>query len=285
MRGLPDFQATPGDPPVLPPFEGSGPWSVLPESLAIATAADGRPELSLELVRGVDPESPPAPYAMLELELTAASRLDDALAAVRTTDPAATIARAAFDGGSLQLRAVEPGAPADLAEPAQLVWHGLEDARWVLRLSEASGALLRRALLDATLAVVAQARLAVLGISPRLPLVAAPDVARLRAALAELGATDGTFERDAALSFMRGDAPGLPFEFTGDPAAVDREALAQALTDAALPLVATEDHAVPGLWRLDERAEAAPPAALRLSEPRVTRRPVLLELDPLTAAR
>src|SRR5687767_1986259 len=94
IEGMPDFaQPLVEDGlTVLYPFQ-NGACTVYPEGLEMATALDGTPQFSLELVRGVQQ------YGVLAFALTARFRTAEALTAIRKQRRSASLQSAQFAGG------------------------------------------------------------------------------------------------------------------------------------------------------------------------------------------
>jgi len=293
LKGLPDFQdwLVPGDPVVLGPFAGEGFHTVLPDGLALAERADGRPDLLLDLVRGQDAMLGSAAHGMLELRLAGSYRLEDALAAARARTETATVRRAAFSDGVLWLRAMDPGSDiaVELTSAASLAGTGLEAARWVIELTAEGASLVKRALVEKVLSVEARAQLELEGIAPRVETKVRFEPRALREALAAMAVAGGLVGRDGLLAELRAKPDALPFEFLPELGADMREALVQALVDLVVAEVAeiapADDHGEPQLAPLAVEQLVDGRVERDLRKPFVTRRPLVLDLDPLTAVR
>jgi hypothetical protein len=293
LKGLPDFQdwLAPSDPVVLGPFAGEGFHTVLPDGLALAERADGRPDLVLDLVRGQDAMVGPAAHGMLELRLAGSYRLEDALAAARARSETATVRRAAFSDGVLWLKPLDPGSDVavELISAASLAGTGLEAARWVIELSAEGASLVKRALLEKVLTVQARAQLELEGIAPRVETKVRFDPRALREALAAMAGASGLVGRDGLLAELRAKPGSLPFEFLPELGTDVREALAQALVDLLVAEIAelapADDHGEPQLAPLAVEQLAEGRVERDLRKPFVTRRPLVLDLDPITAVR
>ena len=275
---------------LLGPLAEGGAHYALPDSLEIARDGDRRPELRLELVRGVSPDLPPAPYGVLELSLALGYPLARALELVRGADLEATVTRAPVLDAWLTLRVLgDIDHPDDLMTPAPVRWDGLERAAWVLRLSSGSAALVRDCLEGGAVVLEASAQLEVEGIAPRLPLRARAVPAILAERLRALADAEGRVARAALVEYFSGTSTELPFEFQGPLPDVPRAALGERLADLVRTHLASFSPALDepeGLLALN------PPEALErdqfewdLSRPERTARALTLTFNPLAAAR
>jgi hypothetical protein len=283
----PDFAVRPGGAPdLLAPF-GSGPWTVLPSALRLATGTDGGARLLLELVR-VDPPVPGHEdgYAVLDLHLEADCRLRDALREARTVDPAATVVPAALGRGWLRFEApLDVDVPAELTQPVALGYRGLAEVRWTLRLTPAGGALVREALVEGALVLRAVALFEVAGIAPRLPMRVRAAGADVAAGLAALAGADGNAPRDDVLAALRRDPSTLGFELLADGTPPKPELVAEVLCDVLARGFATLQPGPGGPVLVPAAAASSSDLDRDLREPLATTRPLTLNLDPLAAAR
>lgn len=293
LYGLPDFdQPLQGEGfQIFCPFEG-GEAVLLPDELELACGGDGRPDFALELVRRLGRFGAADTYGLLDMRAASRDRADDALALLRETNPAATLRPASFAGGFVRLRLprLNGELAADLPPPLALAPDGLATARLLLRVSPALAALIKGALAGELLPLTAVAELALLGVSPRLPLSASFDPAALLAALLARADTNRRIARAAVVDYFRQDLAGLPIALSAAPPEGRAEALAQALTDRALErfgmfVAAPGDEAQPTFALAAPETVAAGRVTWDLAEPCQALRPAVLRLSPLAAAR
>jgi hypothetical protein len=293
LNGLPDFdQPLQGEGfQIFFPFEG-GEAVLLPDELELAIAGDGRPDFALELVRRLGRFGAGDTYGLLDMRAAPRDRADDALALLRATSPAATLRLASFAGGymRLQLPRLNGELAADLPPPVALAPDGLAITRLLLRVSPALAALIKGALAGEQLPLTAVAELALLGVSPRLPLSASFDPAALLAALLARADAERRIARAAVVECFRQDPAGLSIELSGAPPEGRAEALAQALADRALARFgalapAPGDEVQPTFALAAPETAAAGRVTWELAEPCQALRVAILRLDPLAAAR
>lgn len=294
-QGLPDFAR-----PIVAeaahifyPYEGVGPFLLTPDRLEVASRPDNTPDFALDIIRGRTPLLPPQPYGVLDFRLQAHYRTEESLGIVREHQSAATIAPTAFRSGFLHLQAGTPTEeiPAELLHPIALAWNGLGNTRSTMRLSLDGAVLLRRALQNATLLLVAVCELELIGVSPRLPLTVSFDPPVFLQALQALANQQGAVGLEALEAFFRQDQAELPLTFHGAAPADD-----QGRQDFAETMV---DHVRQrfGSFVPSPAADMAPYIALNdadlgsgrfvwdLGVPLVAARTVTLQLQPLAAAQ
>lgn len=272
-----------------PPFV-LGPYLLWPERLEVAIRNDGRPDLSLDLVRGTDPSRPPRPYARLDYRLTVGSRFEATLLALRALEPqaGATLALARPRGGFLRITPLAGSTelPVELQAPAALAWDGLDCARVWQRLSLDDGIVVRDALLAGTLLVRADVQLELDGVSPRVAARAVLDPRELLTALHQRADHDGVIEREQVVAHFLTVADRLVTAALGP--LPDPVLLAEILTDRVRVRFGTAVMGAPG------RAAMRLPSPESigggrfewdLSQPFVAPRPAFLSLDPFEAAR
>jgi hypothetical protein len=293
-QGLPDFQRPirAEGCEILYPYEGMGAHTLLPDRLEVAERGDGRPDFSLELVRGENPLLPPAPYGVLDLRLRPRYRIDEALRALRDRHPSRMISRASFSAGFLRLRPLGDATdvPADLLEPVPLSWNGLGVARWILRLSPDGITLLTRSLQSELLALAAAAEVELFGVSPRLPLQVHFDPrSLLEMMLARADAQRRIAWADLVALFRR-DPASLSIGLVGAADGVDRDELAGALADrvrlrfgAFIPSPREDAGPYVRLASADEIGRGR--VEWDLAQPVAVPRVLMLALDPLESAR
>lgn len=287
---IPDFQRPIlGDGyQILYPFRQIGPHTLTPDRLQVASRPDGRPDFSLQFYRGRDPSLPPQPYALLDWRLEPRYPLEAALAQLRERHPAAHLQPATFTSGYLRLYA--QGAvdlPEEMTRPVALAWNGMANARLLMRLSFDAAQFLKEVLQDEALLIVAQAELEMAGVAARLPLRIHFDPARLREALLTLTDGAGRVHRDALVSFFSSDLAALGLELQGE-VGIPGE-LAETLADWVRirfgAFVAAPRPDGRGYLVLDIPETGAGRAEWDLSAALETRRPLVLTLRPLDAAR
>lgn len=291
LQGLPDFQQPlQGEGfAVYYPFEGVGSHFVFPHELAIAPRSDGRPDFALELVRGVNPLLPPAPYGVLELRLEPRYPSQAALELVRARHPRARLGYPLLEAGYLRLSspAEGPDLPDELLEPTALGWGGLSRCRFVRKLSRDGAAVLRRALEGDALALIAWVDVRIDGVSPRVPVTVRLSPRPLLERLAPAG---GRVTWDEVEELFSGEAGSLPLEITGELEEEQRRDFAAALADRLCRRYAVFGASPadrPGASLELPAPSAAPEERLEwnLQEPLRVSRPFLFRLDPLEAAR
>jgi hypothetical protein len=293
LHGLPDF-----DQPIQAdgfelfyPFEG-GDAVLLPDQLQVATSADGSPDFALEMVRRLGRFAATDAYGRLDLRVAPRDRLADALTVVRDVHPGATVRQAMFAGGFIRLELLQlPGeAPVELPSPARLAPNGLVTQRMVLNVMPPLAALIKGALQGELLALTVVAELALLGVSPRLPLTTAFNPAVLLAPLLVLAGAQRRIMRSAVVDFFRQDPAALPLQLSSALPGDATERFAQAMADRVLARFGTF-VAAPGEQVCPTFALPAPEQipdgsfVWDLAEPSQALRPVVLRLDPLTTAR
>jgi hypothetical protein len=265
---------------VLYPFQ-SGPCTVYPDGLDLATSVDGKPLFSLELVRGAQE------YGVLDLTLTARFRADDALAMVRAKRATVSVQHAQFTSGVFRWRPrLESEMPPGFLEPQPLVWNGLGICRFILKLSKDAGLLVRDALADETFILDATVDVEVEGVAPRVPV-------RVRFTSNDLLAQ---FRRGGAPvaydDVVRGllDPTSLPLHVDGVLAPGQNVAFAQAMADRVRArfgrFVAAPSEDLSPHFALPAEGETASGAfEWDLSEPLVVKRGLTLRMHPLALIR
>jgi hypothetical protein len=289
LTGLPDFglPSPPGPVRLLAPY-GSGPFTVLPDRLAVPAGPDGVPELSLALVRGTVPWLPPDPYGLLDLRLAPDYQLAEALELARGLRADAAVVPFTVGDGFLRLlpAAAEVKVPAPLTSPLALAFDGLDRGRLTVTLPEDAAVFAEGLLGGGVVAVRAHAELEYPGVAPRLAASVGFDPAALLPALAALGEA-GVVARDDLLALLATGLAGLPLELQA-AAGIDQGALAATLVDwlrARYAALAPAPAAGPAAFlRLPADAPAGH-VTWDLSEALATWRPLVLDLDPLAGVR
>jgi hypothetical protein len=291
LYGLPDFdQPIQGDGfQLFYPFEG-GDAVLLPDELEVAANADGDPDFALQLVRRLGRFTAADAYGRLDLRVAPRDRTADALARVRDLHPGAIVRQATFAGGFMRLQLLQPPgeAPVELPPPAALAANGLVTHRVMLNVAPPLAALIKGALQGELLALTVVVELALLGVSPRLALTVTFNPAALLAALLPLADEQRRIARSAVVEFFQQDPAALPLQLGGVLPSAAAETFAQTMADRVLSHFGTF-VAAPGE---QVRPTFALPAQVPegsfiwdLAEPSQALRPVVLRLDPLTAAR
>ena len=263
-------------------------------ALRVAGLEDGSglPDLSLELVRGKTPSTPPKPYGVLDLRVAAGEPAPGALEAARGQDPRAFITPALFGNGFVRLQvvagqgALAPALREELAQPVAIASNGLDSTRLIRRLTPEAALLLRGALIDGALTVVAVAELSLRGLAERLPATVTFSPRTLLDALLQRADSQQRIAVSAITDLWAGGAPLLASTGTDG---VERRQLAQALTDwtiaaYAVPAAAPGAEVAPTV-QLKRPATFEPKLTWDLSRGRTTTRMLVLRLDPFEAAR
>lgn len=216
------------------PYEGIGPYHLMPNGLALARQANQQPDFRLELVRGQNPSLPPEPYGRLDFRVVATDATAAALMILRDRDPAAQLVPLTFTGGFLRLRPFlnDQSVPEPLLAPLPLAWNGLEIARFSHRLPAIAIQFLVELLQESELLPLdAIAELEFTGVSPRLPLQVRFDPAELIAALATLADDQRRVSQAAIVQYFINQGDNLPLDLIGSLEADQRQAFAEAMAD------------------------------------------------------
>jgi hypothetical protein len=296
LQGLPDFaQPLHTDRGLIfYPYEGVGPFLVVPNQLTIGDRSDGQPDFALTLVRGQSPIFPPKPYGMLDFTLRSESPIEEALQQVRQHDPQAIVKAVTFSSGFLQFYPAVNGETlsTDLKVPIELAWNGLETSRYHLRMTESTAVMLKGALMGQIVQLIARADLEVLGVAPRLPIRVEFDPTILLDRLVALGNGQRRVTDAAIVDYFRQDLATLPLTLRGTIKSPEEFArtmadwirshygqtsanstLTSTLTDHDLTQIVLALPTMPGVQSWD------------LSQPQITTRTIVLTLDPLESAR
>ena len=295
LQGLPDFQRPiHGSKYALYyPFENAGSFIVASSALEIGTTAAGRPDFTLEFVRGISPTLPPAPYCLLDFRVKATFPAADALADVRDRHPAATIAPPVLSAGFLRLQpAADTGdVPKDLLKPVPLTPNGLGVARFTVRLGPSAGTVIEAALKGDVLGVLAWAELQMTGVAPRVPVTVSFDPSALVGELARLApaADDPVLTRDQIEEFFERDVADLPLRLDGALATEFHRDFVETLADHVRVFygeLAPSPRApvLPVVRLLGDRAGSGS-VSWNLAEPMAAPRAFVASLDPFSAAR
>lgn len=292
LHGIPDFAdlANLHGLRIVLPYERRGTAVVLPDRLQVARKPDGTPAVSLRWVRSSVPSLPPAPYAIFELALEAVYRVDDALSVVRTIQADIGLQPAQPAWGCLRLLPAgeDFGFPAELSEPQPLVWNGLQEARYQVRLEATAGNLVQSMLVDGELPVTALAELEFRGLATRVPTRVSFDPAVLMAALMARADENFQLNRDDLQTALTLDAPAFGFTTEGDE--ISEQDLALALLDRIRARLARSVPSPLGdghhWWQLTSEIENERGRVLwDLDAPLITWWPMALRLDALADAR
>jgi hypothetical protein len=292
-QGTPDFHEpfVAGDVTVLFPFAGGNRYFLLPGGLEVATRNDGQPDFSLELVASAAGGTLSG-YSVLDVKLRAVYRRDEALLALRRSYPDAVLACAGFTAGFLRFvpATSDLALPAELTAPARLDWNDLGATRFVMKLAAETGSLLRDSLKSGALLLGAVAEMELSGLTPRLPLRARFDAARL---LDDLGALAGAGRRvasDDVQAFFSREWATLPLEVRGQATAEQTRQFAAVMTDRVRAsfgrfVPAPSSRIEPHFALLKPEEAAAGVTEWNLAEPARVPRTITLSLHPLEAAQ
>ncbi|MEM7132929.1 MAG: hypothetical protein AAF702_41885 [Chloroflexota bacterium] len=295
LQGLPDFQLPlqVDNLQILYPYEGAGNHILLPEGLEIAKRPNGRPDFTLEFVRGKIPFLPPKPYGLLDFRVRPVYRMEEGLTALRQHHLNAQLASGSvLSSGFLRLGIVAElsDLPEELLNPIPLAWNGLGIARFTRRLSEASATVLKQSLEGGLLTLQAVAEVEMIGVSPRIPVRVHFDPAELLSALWSLGNSQGQVAREAITQYFLRDPQLLPLTIAGEPNVGQQREFAEALTDWVRVRFGTfipspERDGTPHIL-LPSLAEIGRGRfEWDLSRPIQVPRPLLLTLNPFDAAQ
>ena len=281
-EGLPDFQSLLGSGPTqfYAPF-GAGSYAVLPGGARVAVR-QGAPGLSLTLVRRPDQPGPTGNYAVLDVQLTEAVPLDDALALARGISQSATVAPAAIELGFIRLTPSNPSVslPDDMTAPVPLGWSAAGGGRWTQHLDVDTGELIKGALLGGTLLFGARAEFTIRGVAPRVAASAEFAPAALLPALLAGGTTIGVPQLIERLI-----DPALPIVITGsETRGTVAVALADRLAAAFGSFVAAAGASDPPCFGFDGPLPAER-LTWDLSQPTEAVHAFVLQLDPLKGLR
>lgn len=280
LTGLPDFgkPLSAGATQLFEPFE-AGAFRVLPDGAALAHD-QGRPGLTLVLVRRPDQPGAGGQYSVLDLDITNSFDFDSALAVARSRRADATTSAAPIDLGFAQLVAAgaDVALPADMTTPTPLGWSTPDGARWTYRMDVTTGTLIKKALLQGTMLFRVRVDLTVRGIAPRVAAMVDFIPAALFAALLTNGPN---LTRQALIDGLHRDLPSL--RISGD---ARRDQIAEALADR---LAAAFGQFTPASDAGGRTGFAFPPSMSGeriqwdLETPVAVSRPFVLWLDPLAS--
>ena len=279
LAGLPDFgkPLIAGATQLFEPFE-AGAFRVLPNSAALARD-QGRPGLTLVLVKRPDQPGASGQYSVLDLDIANSFDFDSALAVARSRRADATTSAAPIDLGFAQI--VPAGAdvalPADMTTPTPLGWSTPDGARWTHRMDVTTGTLIKKALLQGTMLFKVRVDLTVRGVAPRVAAMVDFVPATLFSALLANGPN---LTRQALIDGLHKDLPSL--HISSD---ARRDQIAEAMADR----LAAFGQFTPGDGSGGLAAFAFPASISGeriqwdLATPAVVSRPFVLWLDPLGA--
>jgi hypothetical protein len=267
-------------------FSPNGPYAVVPTALDLARDASGKPAVSLDLVRSKVAGFPPDSFGTFDMTLRLGFQLDDALAAARTIDVAAVVARAPVTAGTIRL--VPHGelrdVPQDLLQAVIVSWVGAGTARYLVHLSVSAASFLHSMLEKGELTLEARAMLSLLGVAPRFPVTVtiAPD--KLHAALGGMAASYDSLLLLFA-SFASGAPPPNFMSVTGSFGAAAPIDVAQTITDWVVARVGRNVLGNDVMVDISSLASIGTGARLEwdLSVPLATARPLTLSFSPQSA--
>jgi len=289
LRGLPDFyQPIQQDGlQLFYPFE-DGMFVLAPEKLEVAPHDDGRPDFSLEFVRGLQHSG----YGVLDFRMRPSYRMDEGLALLRARQPGSSLGRVVFTGGFLRFQPAgeDVQIPKDLLKPAPLGWNDLGVARFIMKTSFDAATMLKAALESEMLLIMATAEMEMTGVSPRIPVRVRFDPAKLLGMLNTLANKERLIARDDLEAFFRKDRTLLPLEITGEIDEPRREDFAATMADrvrsrfgktAASPV----DTVTAYLALVSPEESGSGSVEWNLAEPVSAQRTLVLNLHPLDEAR
>lgn len=279
LAGLPDFgkPLIAGATQLFEPFE-AGAFRVLPDGAALARD-QGRPGLTLVLVKRPDQPGASGQYSVLDLDITHSFDFDAALAVARSRRADAAAVAAPIDLGFAQLVAAggDVALPADMTAPTPLGWSTPDGARWTHRMDVTTGTLIKEALLQGTLLFKVRVDLTMRGVAPRV----ASRVDFIPAALFAALLTNGpNITRQALIDGLHKDLPSL--HISGD---ARRDQVAEALADR---LAAAFGQFTPGdaggfASFAFSQSKSSERIQWDLATPTAVSRPFVLWLDPLAS--
>jgi len=217
-----------GPAPLFDTF-GGGSFMMLPRGARIAQR-QGKPAVSLSLVRQSDRPGAAGDYALLDVEVDEDLPLDEALALVRDFRGDATIAPASVCLGFARLTPAGSAValPPDALAPVPLGWSAAGGARWTAYLGIDSGELIKGGLMKGTALFGACLELSFAGVAERAAATATFVPATLAEALLKVGG-DRVLEISELMERLCGT--GLPLEFDGG---ISPATVAQAICDRLL---------------------------------------------------
>ena len=288
--GLPDFQtmSSTATATTFAPFQG-GSYAALPQGLALAADANGKPTFTLDLVERVGDFSAAGQYAVLDFSLVGDFALDDALSAARTHDPAATVKPLAINAGFARLYPTsgEVAPTSDVLTPIPLGLSGADYVRWTSRLSADAGELIKGAIGGGSILLGARVEFDAVGVAPRVAASVAFQAPQLLTSLLAGRAERSMSTADVVAAFT-GSPQNLPLKIVGggEPAgdfagAVADRIFAEFGTLVPAPEVTDPPYVV---FREPSQLEVAT-VQWDLSQPAAGRRQWVLMLDILTALR
>ncbi len=286
LFGLPDFQQPrqQGEGLLYAPYGNLGPYTLLPQRLAIAQQPDGSIDFALSLLRGVNPDLPPKPHGIIDFRLHLHYPLAPELEVLREQHPNAVLQPASFDTGWLNLYPISQEIPDDVRGAVPLLWNA-KAPRYTLKLSDTTILKLKGALQSKALLLMAQAELLLVGVAPRLPLRVRFDPAKLVADLGERIDQPGAIAHQDIHQYFAQPHQTLPLELDGEVS--DPEAFAATMTDWTCARM--------GKWVPAPSETGSGYVALQpvgegrfewdLSQPQRAMRPWTIALNPLEAAQ
>jgi hypothetical protein len=292
--GLPDFQAmsstatATATATTFAPFQ-SGSYAALPQGLALAADANGRPKFTLDLVERVGDFSATGQYAVLDFSLVGDFALDDALSAARAHDAGATVKPIAIDAGFARLYPTtgEVAPSSDLLASIPLGLSGTDYARWTSRLSADAGELVKGAIAGGSLLLGARVEFDAVGVAPRVAATVEFQAPQLLTSLLA-GRSGRSMSTADVVATFTGSPQNFPLKIVGggEPSgdfagAVAGRIFAEFGTLVPAPEVADPPYVV---FRDPAQLEGAT-VQWDLSQPAAGRRQWVLMLDILTALR
>lgn len=294
FEGMPDFQTSihDGGVTLLAPFQGEGPYALLPRGLEIAKRENGAPDFHLGLIRPVNPMLPPKPYGTLDFRVQASFDVEKGLAVLRSRQPGAWLEQARFHDGFLRLIALGQLQNADptLYDPVPVNFQGLGVARFSARLDQQAALLVKGLLTSQALALRALAHLEVWGVAPRLALRIHFDPGRFLQYLSSRADKQLRITRSDLVSALSPSVANPPWTVEGDLKQIDPSLFAECMADHvrarfASLVPAARPEGEPALLLSAAKDFGEGDFDWNLSEPALTSRPIVLTFNLLDEAR
>ncbi|MBY5974189.1 hypothetical protein KUV28_17665 [Ferrimonas balearica] len=256
------------DGPVWPVYGQVARWLAPPTGVGVQIDEDGVPRFALALVRGPDPDRPPAPFGLLDLQLQTERDLTEALAGLRARVPGAALLPAEIARARLGLVG-----GADLGADGPQIglltdWQDSGRAHIVHQLTLDEGLVLAGALENEVSPLILRGAVAVPGVSPRLPAIVRPDAGFLSDLRRSLAADEFSWGMlaTALLGLGLTTRPEVETGLSPSRAVALAEALADRIADAWCVEVEATATAVAEVPRYRIR-DAVEPAEWDLSRP------------------
>ncbi|HEY3675061.1 MAG TPA: hypothetical protein VGK84_03640, partial [Candidatus Tumulicola sp.] len=225
LAGLPDFQSplASTNASAYAPY-GTGAFTVLPQSLALAANSDASLKFGLVFEQQIGDFSSTGQYAVLDFSLAGDYDFDDCLTGARARDPNATVKKIAVNRGYARLFATadQVQLPADLLAPVLLGLSGSDFGRFTARISATAGELVKGAMTGGSLLLGARVEFDAAGVAPRADAIVAFSPQTLVTAISA-NANAGPVATSDVVDALTTPASNLPFKViagTGRPSDV-----------------------------------------------------------------